>query len=73
MPWTDPQADPLAGREEERRLTGTDGRTRVPKPFLLRDPGRRSSCGTPVVVPPAGPRSSFLLRDPVVVPPAGPG
>ncbi|MCA1670918.1 MAG: hypothetical protein LC799_01490 [Actinobacteria bacterium] len=41
---------------------------------------RGSSCGTPVVVPPAGPRSSFLLRDPgrrsscgspVVVPPAG--
>jgi len=27
--------------------------------FLLRDPGRRSSCGTPVVVPNAGPRSPF--------------
>jgi hypothetical protein len=25
-----------------------------------------------IVVPPVGPRSSFLLRDPVVVPPAGP-
>ena len=49
--------------------------------FLLRYPGRRSSCGTPVVVPPAVPRSSFLLRypgrrsscgTPVVVPPAVP-
>ena len=35
------------------------------KRFFLRPPGRRSSCGTPVVVPPAAPRSSFLLRAPL--------
>jgi len=30
---------------------------------LARLRGKGSSCGAPVVVPPAGPRSSFLLRD----------
>jgi hypothetical protein len=36
----------------------------VPQGVPAAAPGRRSSCGTPVVVAPAAPRSSLLLRHP---------
>lgn len=61
-----PQGDPLPRRRAARRGVLEQQCSARRRRFLLRDPGRGSSCGTPVVVP------GFRLRGSVTVPPRGP-